>query len=346
LKTKLVILLFFAFVIGMLLGGVTVNVKSFPYGLIKPTIDASSEIVRSLLNSESANLRNLTLAERDYTETTNEGKLVGDRTFRSKYFDQEIMVPSGVFWPQEAEGEMLPIMSRNPYLFKGKRVLEIGTGTGIVSLYAAQLGAAKVVSTDVSQLAIDTATLNAKNMGFEAIIEARLVPQDDLSAFSVIANDEQFDIIISNPPYAIDLDAPTTTAVIDNGDLGFSIVRGLDQHLAKDGVVVLFYGSSFFHEVMAKFAVHEGYKVRNHSAVGLFPWEAETLYNYYLRRLLKQEGLDEQAFVFNYEKDQALRSDFLKNINIRASDVNYSRLLPGEKGWFWYPGMIIIKHPE
>ena len=78
--------------------------------------------------------------------------------------------------------------------------------------------------------------------------------------------------------------------------------------------------------------------------MGLFPWEAETLYNSYLRRLLRSENLPENAFLFNYETDQALRLDFLKNTSIRGRDVDIEPLLPNEEGRYWYPGMMTIMH--
>lgn len=42
-------------------------------------------------------------------------------------------------WP--ASLVMCEFLKRNPELVKGKRVLELGSGTGIVGLYAAKLGA-------------------------------------------------------------------------------------------------------------------------------------------------------------------------------------------------------------
>jgi methylase of polypeptide subunit release factors len=66
----------------------------------------------------------------------------------AEFFDgAELVVLPGVFVPEEAETMVLPFLWENRALFDGKTVLEIGTGTGIISAYAAKLGARKVVST-------------------------------------------------------------------------------------------------------------------------------------------------------------------------------------------------------
>lgn len=208
----------------------------------------------------------------------------------------------GVFPPNEAEGYVLPFMTDHPALFAGKRVYEIGTGSGLISLYAAHLGAAKVVCTDISPIAIECVRANAERLGYADRIEARLVPASDMSAYSVLGPMETFDVIISNPPYSLDLDAEHNTALVDNGDLGFSIVRGLDKHLAPDGTATLFYATLFFHDAMEKFASWSGYEVRGHTAMGMSPWELEPLFNLYLRRLLEAEGLPKDAMRFRKEE--------------------------------------------
>ena len=330
--------------IGAVGGGAVMKLKIFPYPIIEPLSEYVYLTYMRVSDPEGYAKRNQRITESAFAQTVDEGMMPDDSTHKSALLEAEIDVPAGVFLPVEAEGKMLPLMARNPGLFKGKTVLEIGTGTGIISLMAAKLGAIKVVSTDISPEAVAAANANAAKLGYANVMEARLVPLDDMSAYSAMKDGESFDLILSNPPYALDLDAPTNTAVVDNGDLGFSIVRGLKTRLNEDGVVIMFYGSLFFHEAMVKFARYSGYEVNNHPPIGLYPWEAETLFNFYLRRLLRAEGLKEDAFSFNYMTDQALSRDYLLNTGLTAQEAKYQGgLIPGEKGWIWYPGIMVIQ---
>jgi len=188
----------------------------------------------------------------------------------SAYLDQPLMVFEGMFSPLEAEACVLPFMAEYPQLFAGKRVFEIGTGSGIISLYAAQLGASKVVCTDIDPRALDSVRRNAERMGFADVIEARLVPDSD----------------------------EVNTTVVDRGDLGFSIVRGLEQRLAPEGMAVLLYNTLFYHGVMVKFARYRGYEVRSHTPSGMSPYAFNALFNLYLERLLEHEQLPADAFRF------------------------------------------------
>jgi methylase of polypeptide subunit release factors len=279
----------------------------------------------------------------DHTETEKVGKFETEQVFYSTYLDAELIVPPGVFFPGEAEAKVLPLLSKYPDLFAGKAVLEIGAGSGPISIYAAKNGAVKVVSTDISPEAIAAITANAERLGVGDIVQARLVPLDDMSAYSAINPGEKFDIIISNPPYALDLDAPTNTAATDTGELGFSIVRGFEEHLQTDGMALLYYDSLFYHQVMMKFARYEGFQVNNHNPVGLYTWEAEALFNSYLKRLLLKEQMDPKSFRFVRDRD-GLNWKFLRNQGLNPEWLKYTPIMPGSEDMTYYPGWIAIQH--
>lgn len=58
----------------------------------------------------------------------------------------------------------------NKDLFRGKIVLDVGCGTGILSLFCAKAGAARVIAVDNSDI-IDKARENIFDNGFGNIIE-------------------------------------------------------------------------------------------------------------------------------------------------------------------------------
>ena len=346
MKKMLKFLLFtLTLVVVFVLGAANSYLNRSPARLMRPAFEEvriamMGETQRKYYLQEIAGERDSRDTSADYTIKDNAIE------FKSKNFDQTLTVLPDVFDPNEADGMVLPLMRQNAELFKGKRVLEIGTGSGIISLFAAKLGAVKVVSTDINPNALESLNLNAEKLGFTDIISPRLVPLDDMSAYSVIEDAEQFDIIISNPPFALDLDADKNTALVDRGDLGFSIVRGLEKHLDPNGKVILLYGSLYYHNIMVKFARYSGYTVRHNNPNILFPWAAETLYNAYLRRLLEVEGLPRDAFRFDRFKDQALDKRWLGNPTIRAKDIDFDRLLPGDPKFKQYWGGFLVIEPK
>merc|ERR1712110_1102999 len=60
-------------------------------------------------------------------------------------------------------------MWHNKYLFKGKTVLDVGCGTGILCMFAAKAGAKKVIGVDMSNI-IDQARVIVKANGLDNII--------------------------------------------------------------------------------------------------------------------------------------------------------------------------------
>ncbi|KFB43014.1 AGAP008846-PA-like protein [Anopheles sinensis] len=80
----------------------------------------------------------------------------------------------------------------NRQLFAGKTVLDVGAGTGILSLFCAQAGARKVYAVEASNLA-HLARAVVKENNFEQVIE---VSECKVEEFR-LPNDERADIIVS-----------------------------------------------------------------------------------------------------------------------------------------------------
>jgi release factor glutamine methyltransferase len=78
----------------------------------------------------------------------------------------------------------------------GKRVVDVGTGTGILALAAARAGAANVLAVDINPNAARAAAENAAANGLDTQVTA--VCSDLLSG---VSPGGIFDVILSNPPF-------------------------------------------------------------------------------------------------------------------------------------------------
>jgi release factor glutamine methyltransferase len=134
------------------------------------------------------------------------------------------------------------------------RVLDIGTGCGaIVIAIAANAAGTQVVATDISPNALAVARRNATRLGSR--IDFRRA-----DCFDVIDGGEalgQFDLVVSNPPYICDQEIERLQPEISRfeprralagGADGMyfyrRIVRGIRDHLAPDGAVIVEVGDS------------------------------------------------------------------------------------------------------
>lgn len=85
----------------------------------------------------------------------------------------------------------------NPSNFKDKIVMDVGCGSGILSMFAARAGAKKVYAIEASNMAIHAKKLTKHN-GFGDIIEVIQCKIEDIDE-ATIPGDHPVDIIISEP---------------------------------------------------------------------------------------------------------------------------------------------------
>lgn len=126
---------------------------------------------------------------------------------------------------------------------EGCRLLDIGTGTGVMALMATQRGAGSVVAIEIDGAAAAQATRNVAQSEWADRI---VVINCDVAEFHP---DEKFDRILSNPPFFRDsLRSPDSVrnAARHNDSLSYeTLVRCSADMLAPDGqlCVVLPFGS-------------------------------------------------------------------------------------------------------
>lgn len=82
---------------------------------------------------------------------------------------------------------------------KGKKILDIGTGSGCIAIMTQKITGMMVVACDISKKALETAQKNAKNLS----AEIEFIHSDLFLNIS-----DKFDIIVSNPPYIPISDLP------------------------------------------------------------------------------------------------------------------------------------------
>jgi D-alanine-D-alanine ligase-like ATP-grasp enzyme/precorrin-6B methylase 2 len=103
-------------------------------------------------------------------------------------------VPQGVHTPPQSTVDLAKILDIKP----GDRVLELGCGSGLLSIAAAMAGADIVFATDLDPFALDTTLSNARHNGVGHRIEARAGSWYE--ALPETEKKTKFDVIIATPP--------------------------------------------------------------------------------------------------------------------------------------------------
>ncbi len=127
-----------------------------------------------------------------------------------------------------------------------KNILEIGTGSGVISIMLAQRSEVKIEAIDIDKNSVDQASDNFKNSPWDKHLSAK---HFSLKEF-MIENKNRYDLIISNPPFFIDsLKSPNKnkTRSKHTDELSYSdLIRGLIHFLSPQGraCIILPYNES------------------------------------------------------------------------------------------------------
>ncbi len=93
---------------------------------------------------------------------------------------------------------IIDLVQRRMRIEPGDRVLDMGTGTGVLALVAARKGARNVVATDLSRNSVENARENARILGMREKINVK-GPGD----LFLPVEQRDFDVIVFNPPWII-----------------------------------------------------------------------------------------------------------------------------------------------
>ncbi|MCC6779602.1 MAG: methyltransferase [Hyphomicrobiales bacterium] len=153
------------------------------------------------------------------------------QAYEVSYRGERIIVLPEVFSPRYDRSSKVAIAWLPPLV--GKTFLEVGCGSGIVSLFAARAGARLIVATDISAAAARNTKLNLDAHG---IVNAFVLQADLLDAVA-----GKFDLVLFNPPF---YDAAPRNvlerAIFDQGlDVLKRFIADVPRCLAADGQVML-----------------------------------------------------------------------------------------------------------
>ena len=113
------------------------------------------------------------------------------------------------------------LLAENLEIKEGQSVLEIGTGSGLVSMYASLL-TDDVTATDINYNALELAEKNFKLNNIDTI-------KLEFGDMFKPVKDKKFDVILFNTPYL-----PTDSDDIINDDLNYAFDGGLDGRKVID----------------------------------------------------------------------------------------------------------------
>ena len=156
-----------------------------------------------------------------------------------------IEVDEGVYAPSDDSFLLIESIQ----IKEGERVLEVGTGTGIVALHCAKVGAL-VVASDISEKAVENAKKNAEANGLSLnVMKGNL--------FEGVSG--PFDVIIFNPPYLSGdgcnglgrEDASQLIGGESGAELSVRFLKEAKDVLADDGRIYLLTSSESRDEVLA-----------------------------------------------------------------------------------------------
>ena len=185
---------------------------------------------------------------------------------RQEFWSLDFQVSTDVLIPRPETERLVELalsLAAPPTSTKPLRVLDLGTGSGVIAVsLAAEIPAAEIIATDISPAALAVARHNARINGVAERIE--FCCGDLIDALADQA--APFDLILSNPPYIrraeiaalepeVSLYEPR--AALDGGADGLDFYRriatGAWPFLATNGALVLEIGADMGQEVCALF---------------------------------------------------------------------------------------------
>lgn len=131
----------------------------------------------------------------------------------------------GVYPPQHDSQLLIDILEKTE-LAQDRRVLDLCTGSGVVAIAAAELGAASVTALDICPRAVRCSRGNAVHAGVEIDVRE--------GSWSGALDYAPFDVIVSNPPYVPTPPAGDTEVIPITAGPAWAWNAGVDGRMVLD----------------------------------------------------------------------------------------------------------------
>ena len=129
-------------------------------------------------------------------------------------------------YPPQFDSQMLMESLEQTGLARGQRVLDLCTGSGVVAIAAAELGAASVTAFDICPHAVRCSRGNAVHAGVDIDVRE--------GSWTGALDCAPFDVIVSNPPYVPTPLAGDSKVIATTAGPAWAWDAGLDGRLVLD----------------------------------------------------------------------------------------------------------------
>ncbi len=147
--------------------------------------------------------------------------------------------PGTAFGTGSHETTQLCILALRKYIRPGDRVLDVGTGSGILGIIALKLGASYVFGTDIDEMAVDTARENIETNGIDPtqfeVIAGNIIDDPETQKSAGL---EAYDICVANilADIIIPLQAEAFRHVRPGGLMVFSGIIDLKEQAVREAI--------------------------------------------------------------------------------------------------------------
>ena len=186
-----------------------------------------------------------------------------------------------------------------------KKILEIGTGTGLISLMLAQRNvSAKILAIDINENAVKLASENFRNSIFNENLKV------ELKDFKNFETNENFDLVVCNPPFFEENASAKDVLARQQVELNFrNLVEKSTEIITKKGILSIILPSEAATDVKSLAEEFNLYLVREINIYGI---ESGNLKRNILEFSLAQKPLEISDFVI--EKSPREYSDQYLNL--------------------------------